>query len=66
MYADPKHIRNNRVNISITDTERRALEAIAELNGVQPSVFVRELMMGFLRGHVINSDSQPGELKQAH
>jgi hypothetical protein len=55
MYADPRHIRNNRINLSLTDTERRAIEAVAELNGTQPAVLVRDLMIDFLRSHVSDS-----------
>jgi hypothetical protein len=49
MYADPKHIRSHRINLSLTDTERRAIEAVAELNGTHPAVLVRDLMVEFLR-----------------
>ena len=59
MYADPRNIRNNRINLSLTDTERRAIEAIADLNGTQPSVLARDLVLDFLRLHAANF-AQPG------
>lgn len=55
MYADPRHIRNNRINLSVTDTERRAIEAIAELNGTHPAVLARDLLIEFLRSSVCDS-----------
>lgn len=58
MYADPRHIRSNRINLSLTDTERRAIEVIAELNGIQPAVLLRELINEFLRTGMGNS-AQP-------
>lgn len=66
MYADPTHIRNKRVNLSLTDAERRAVEAVAELNGTQPSVFIRELLLEFLASHASNSGAQRQKLRSAH
>jgi hypothetical protein len=62
MYADPRHIRNNRINLSLTDTERRALDAIADLNDTQSSVLARQLVLEFLRLHGVNSVPQAGQL----
>lgn len=45
MYADPAHIRKHRVNLSLNDTEARLAEAMAEFNGMQTSVFLRELVL---------------------
>lgn len=50
MYADPKHIRQHRVNLSLSEAERRFVEAAAELNGMQPSVYMRELVLSALQG----------------
>lgn len=56
MYADPTHIRKNRVNLSLNDTEARLAEAMAEFNGMQTSVFLRELVLeGLSRVHGTNS-----------
>lgn len=68
MYADPTHIRNKRVNLSLTDAERRAVEAVAELNGTQPSVFIRELLLEFLasQSHASNSGNHRHQLRSAH
>ena len=57
MYADPKHIRQKRVNLSLNGTEMRLVEAAAELNGMQPSVYMRELVLSALLGlrHDANS-----------
>ena len=52
MYADPAHIRKNRVNLSLNDAEDRLAEAMAEFNGMQKSVFLRELVLeGLSRFH---------------
>jgi hypothetical protein len=66
MYADPRHIRNNRINLSLTDTERRAIESIAELNGTQPAVLVRELMLEFLRSTAANCAQPAPQLTATH
>ena len=56
MYADPKHIRQKRVNLSLNGTEMRLVEAAAELNGMQPSVYMRELVLSaLLMRHEANS-----------
>lgn len=57
MYADPAHIRNERVNCSLSRTEKRALEALAELNGCQPSAFMRMLFRDYAErtGHALDS-----------
>ena len=66
MYADPRHIRNNRINLSLSDAERRAIEAVAELNNTQPAVLVRELMVEFLRAHVQDSAQLAGQMRATH
>jgi hypothetical protein len=66
MYADPKHIRNNRISMSLTDTERRAIEAIADLNGTHPAVLARDLVLDFLRSSAVNSEQQPAQMRVAH
>jgi hypothetical protein len=48
MYADPAAIRIKRVNLSLNAAELRAIEAIAELNNMQPSAYVRELFFAAL------------------
>lgn len=45
MYADPTHIRDNAIKVRLNDTEYAALIALAELNGMQPAVFVRALAL---------------------
>lgn len=54
MYADTTHVRNERVNLSFTKKERRALEALAELNECQPSAFMRGLFHKFVEEHAPN------------
>ena len=66
MYADPRHIRNSRINLSLTETERRAIEAIAELNGTQPSVLARDLVLDFLRLHAANCGQPAQQLTGTH
>lgn len=49
MYADPKHIRQHRLNLSLTEVEIRLIEATAEFCGKQPGVLGRELLLEALR-----------------
>ena len=62
MYADPRHIRNNRINLSLTDTERRLIDAVAEYQGTQSSVFVRDLVLDVLRSHMANCAQDQSQL----
>jgi hypothetical protein len=48
--------------LSLTDKERRALDAIADLNDTQSSVLARQLVLDFLRLHGVNSVPQAGQL----
>lgn len=66
MYADPRNIRSHRLNLSLTDTERRAIEAIADLNGTQPSVLARDLVLDFLRLHAANCAQAAPQLTGTH
>lgn len=64
MYADPAHIRKNRVNLSLNDAEDRLAEAMAEFNGMQKSVFLRELVLeGLSRFHGSNSEAAATEMR---
>ena len=64
MYADPAHIRKNRVNLSLNDAEDRLAEAMAEFNGMQKSVFLRELVLEALtRFHSSNSVEAATEIR---
>lgn len=68
MYANPSHIRNKRINLSVNEAEFRAAEAVAQLNGTQPAVFIRELFLEFLasRVHGANSGGHPDEMRATH
>lgn len=67
MYADPAHIRNKRVNLSLNDVEDRMAEAAAEFNGKQKSAFLRELVLeGLARMHAMNSVDVGSEMRAAH
>lgn len=67
MYADPRHIRSKRVNLSLNDDEMRAIEAISALNKQQPSAFLRELIFDALNSqHGINSGPCATELRALH
>lgn len=68
MYADPAHIRNERVNCSFSQTEKRALDAIAELNGCQPSAFMRRLFREYVErtGHELNSSAPASAMPGTH
>ena len=61
MYADPKHIRKHRISLSLTQVERRAIDAIAELNGMHPAAFVRELVLSKIQDL---PEALPAEPKQ--
>ena len=64
MYADPSHIRKNRVNLSLNDAEDRLADAMAEFNGMQKSVFLRELVLeGLSRFHASNSGAPAAEMR---
>ncbi|KGH27039.1 hypothetical protein JAO85_13930 [Comamonas sp. NyZ500] len=64
MYADPAHIRKNRVNLSLNDAEDRLAEAMAEFNGMQKSVFLRELVLeGLTRFHSSKSAAAATEMR---
>lgn len=58
MYADPKHIRQHRVNLSLNEVEIRLIEATAEFCGKQPSVLARELILEALKA-VHGAQSEP-------
>lgn len=67
MYADPAHIRKHRVNLSLNDAEDRLAEAMAEFNGMQKSVFLRELVLeGLSRFHASDSAQTATELRAAN
>ena len=66
MYADPRYIRNRRVNLSLNEVEQRLIDAHAEYNGMQPSVFIRELILEALGRHESNSQDNAQEMRRAH
>lgn len=45
MYADPTHIRDNAIKTRFNDKEYDLVVALAQFNGMQPAVFVRELAL---------------------
>jgi hypothetical protein len=59
VYSDPKHIRKHRISITLTDVERRAIEAIAELNGTHPATFVREVVLAQLQCPPVPPSDEP-------
>lgn len=66
MYADPKHIRQHRVNLSLNEVEIRLIEATAEFCGKQPSVLARELILEGLKAvHACQSEPQSVQLPRA-
>lgn len=68
MYANPSAIRFKRINLSLSPAESRLIEAVSEINGMQPSTFVRELVMEQLRlmgVHEANSADVPSEKRAA-
>jgi hypothetical protein len=65
MYADPSSIRVKRVNLSLNAAEMRVIEAVSEINHMQPSTFIRELLMSALAQQIHGGNSQPkdGEMR---
>lgn len=65
MYNNPDHIRVKRVNLSLNAAEMRVIEAISEINNMQPSTFIRELVMEALAKqiHVGNSGQGAAEMR---
>lgn len=57
MYADPNAIRVKRVNLSLNAAEMRVIEAISEINNMQPSTFIRELVMEALSKQIHGANS---------
>ncbi|MBU0807185.1 MAG: hypothetical protein KJ852_12045 [Gammaproteobacteria bacterium] len=57
MYADPNAIRVKRVNLSLNAAEMRVIEAISEINNMQPSTFIRELVMEALAKQIHGGNS---------
>jgi hypothetical protein len=60
MYADPNAIRVKRVNLSLNAAEMRVIEAISEINNMQPSTFIRELVMEALAKQIHGGNSGHG------
>ena len=60
MYADPNAIRVKRVNLSLNAAEMRVIEAISEINNMQPSTFIRELVMEALAKQIHGTNSGNG------
>lgn len=58
MYADPSAIRVKRVNLSLNAAEMRVIEAVSEINNMQPSTFIRELLMEALAKQIHGGNSQ--------
>lgn len=65
MYADPAAIRVKRVNLSLNAAEMRVIEAVSEINNMQPSTFIRELVMEAINKqiHGSNSGHAPAEMR---
>lgn len=60
MYADPASIRVKRVNLSLNAAEMRVIEAVSEMNHMQPSTFIRELLMEALAKQIHGGNSGSG------
>lgn len=65
MYADPAAIRVKRVNLSLNAAEMRVIEAVSEINNMQPSTYIREVLMEALAKqiHGLNSGSGASEMR---
>lgn len=68
MYADPRHIRTKRVNLSFNEPEHKLIEAVCELTGEQPAAYLRSLILESLKDRFHSSDSGQNtrELRAAH
>ena len=42
MYDNPKHIKDNRVNVRFNDEELEEINRVADMVGLQKSTFVRQ------------------------
>lgn len=67
MYANPEAIRIKRVNLSLNAAEMRLVEAVSEVNQMQPSTYLRELVMRALSEqiHAINSSADDSQKRAA-
>lgn len=45
MYADAKRIRINRVTVRLDEYENNLVRALADYQGEQPSVLIRQLLI---------------------
>ena len=59
MYANPKDIRNERINLSLNDAEFEAVKKLANEFGLQPSALAREVVLEFLKNGNSPSKLQP-------
>lgn len=61
MYANPSNIRNERLNLSITEAEKRLIDASADFNDTQPAPYARELLLWALANqHLRHADDSVG------
>lgn len=67
MYADPAAIRVKRVNLSLNAAEMRLIEAASEINQMQPSTYLRELVMRALseQMHAAHSHDANAQMRAA-
>jgi hypothetical protein len=49
MYDDPAHIKKHPVKPKFNDAAYAAIVAIARLNNLQPTTFVHDLVMSYLK-----------------
>lgn len=49
MYADPRHIKDNRINARFNDIEVHDIELMAELTGMQKSTLVRKATLRLIQ-----------------
>ncbi len=63
MYQNPIHIRNERVNLSLSRVELQLLQSLAAVNGQQLSAFLRELAMEQAKVHLAHSADTTPQLR---
>ena len=65
-YEDPAFISSERMNLSLTPAEKQVM-AIAAINGVQPTTFMKMLAFSALRReHGIDLDTNSQEKRRAN
>jgi len=58
MYADPRHIKTNRVPVNLDEDQHAVLIALSAVKGKQPAAFARELLMERIAQLTLDQDNE--------